>query len=370
MRIQSHFAEAVNVRDGQRRAATALVDSAALESLATDPAGAQIGRAEKLAPALARAAARAGLDTPCTTSWRTELRSSAAARLWLGDVARLLARLLGEVAVPFAPIKGWDLGRRVYPVAEERPTSDLDLLLPPEDLERVVAALEAQGFRLLQSGPRAATYLRDEGYAAALKAPGGQLVELHFRLWGSAPADLASSLLAAGQEDRELGPTARRLLPEHAYLLAAFHLFLDAPPRPAGAFRDLALLAERGIDVAVLVAEARRFGLDLPVALGSAVAAELFGQDLCRQMATELRGGLRRVERWVPWSADASAARMGLARMFAGRPSRLGWRLLFRRAWPHPGVVEGGTAEGPWWLRRLWYQWGIIRGKSGPGDGR
>ena len=370
MIIQSQIDSIVNLREEQRAAAAALGDFAALESLAKDPAGARIGRAEKLAPALARAAARTGLDTPNTTAWRTELRSSAATRLWLGDVARLLAQVLGELSVAFAPIKGWDLGRRVYPAAEERPTSDLDLLLAPEDLDRVVAALEERGFRPLQKGPRAATYLRDEGYAAALKAPGGQLVELHFRLWGSAPADLAASLLAAAQDDPELGPTARRVLPEHAYLLAAFHLFLDAPPRPAGAFRDLALLAEGGIDAALLVAEARRLGLDLPVALASAVAAELFGQAVCRQVATELRGGLRRAERRVPWDAEVSGARLGLARLFAGRPSRLGWRLVLRRGWPHPGVVEGATSEGPWWLRRLWYQWGLIRGKSGPGEGR
>lgn len=387
MRIQSHLDSGVNLRDGQRRVASALAGGEPLAALAEDPRAAALARAEKLAPALARVASRAGLETAATLAWRADLRAAAATRLWLAAAAAELVAVLGDGGIPFAPIKGWDLGRRIYAAAEERPTSDLDLLLPEGHLETAVAALQRAGFRSLQQGRRAAGYLREEGYAAALKAPAGQLVELHFRLWGSAPEGLAAAMLAAAEADPGLagpgqaGPglacTALALRFEHAYLLAAFHLFLDPPPRPAGSFRDLAMLAARGLDNDFLLQECRRFGLELPVALASAAAAELFAAAdpaaaaLCGALSRELRGGLRWPERRVAWDADAGSRQVFLARLLARRPSRHGWLLVWRRFWPHAGIVEPATAEGPGWpRRRLWYQWNHWRGKSGPGEQR
>lgn len=367
MRIQSHLNAGVNMRTDSHLAAASLADREALSRLAQHPRGVEIARREKLAPALARAAARDGIVSPATEAWRADLRAAAATRLWLGAAASDLVEAFGAAGIPFAPIKGWDLGRRVYGAPEERPTSDLDLLLPEARLGEALAALAAAGFRNLQEGPRIERYLREEGYAAALKAPAGQLAELHFRLWGSAPVGLAAAILGAASADPELGPTARAIRFEHAYLLAAFHLFLDPPPRPALAFRDLALLAGRGLDRGFLAAETRRFGLDLPVALASAAAAELFACGECAAIAADLRSGLRWPERRLPWDADIPAPRMFLARLLAGRPSRHGWRLLWRRLWPHPGIVETATPAGSAWAaRRLWYQWNHWRGRSGP----
>jgi hypothetical protein len=371
MRIQSHLDLGVNLRPHQRRAASALAGGEALARLAEDQRAIEIARGEKLGPALARAAGRAGLTGAAAEGWRGELRAAAATRMWLAAAAGDLVAILGEAGIPFAPIKGWDLGRRVYPSPEERPTSDLDLLLPPDRLDPALAALGAAGFRLLQTGKRAERYLREEGYAAALKAPAGQLVELHFRLWGSAPADLAAALLAAAAADPDLGQTARAIRLEHAYLLAAFHIFLDPPPRPAGAFRDLALLAAKNLDAAFLEEETRRFGLALPVGLASAAAGELFGDESCRALAARLRPTLRWPEQRVPWDADCGSRQLFLARLLAGRPSRHGWRLLWRRFWPHAGIVEAATPEGRSWARRrLWYLWNHWRGKTGPGEQR
>lgn len=374
MRIQSHLEHGVNLRPDQRRAASALAGGEALFRLAADPRAFEIARAEKLGPALCRAAARAasreGLAGTAVDAWRSELRAAAATRMWLAAAAGDLVNLLGNAGIPFAPIKGWDLGRRVYPSPEERPTSDLDLLLAPEQLDRGLAVLTAAGFRPLQSGRRADRYLREEGYAAALKAPAGQLVELHFRLWGSAPADLAAAILEAASADPALGPSARAIRLEHAFLLAAFHIFLDAPPRPAGAFRDLAMLAAKGLDAAFLEGETRRFGLELPVALASAAAGELFAEESCTRLAATLRPCWRWPERRLSFDADIDSRRVFLARLLAGRPSRHGWRLLWRRIWPHAGIVEAATAEGPWAGRRLWYQWNHWRGKTGPGEPR
>lgn len=359
------------LRAEARLAAAALADRGALAQLALRADGAAIAQREKLGPALARAAVRAGLDSPATVAWRAELRAGAATRLWLNAAAAELVEVLGQSGIPFLPIKGWDLGRRIYPAAEERPTSDLDLLLPAARLEEAVAALAGRQFRSLQQGRYAALYLRQEGYAAALRAPAGQLVELHFRLWGSAPAGLDAAILAAAAADPGLGTAALAARLEHAYLLAAFHLFLDPPPRPAGAFRDLALLAEQRLDAEFLLAECRRFGLALPVALASATAAALYGVAGCAELAAVLREELRWPERQLGWSAEVGSGPLFLARLLAGRPSRHGWRILWRRLWPHRGVVEAATAaERPWLLRRLWYQWKLVRGQLRPGEKR
>lgn len=370
MRIQSHLELAVNLRPDQRRAASALVGGEALASLAADPRALEIARAEKLGPVLSRTASREGLAGAAVDAWRRELRAAAATRMWLAAAAADLVAILGNAGITFAPIKGWDLGRRAYPSPEERPTSDLDLLLPPEQLDSALEALGGAGFRLLQTGRRVERYLREEGYAAALKAPAGQLIELHFRLWGSAPADLAAAILAAAPADPRLGPSARAIRLEHAFLLAAFHIFLDGPPRPAGAFRDLAMLAAQGLDTAFLEEETRRFGLELPVALAAAAAGELFAEESCVRLAARLHPHLRWPERRLSLDVDIDSRRLFLARLLARRPSRHGWLLLWRRIWPHSGIVEAATAEGPWARRRLWYQWNHWLGKTGPGEPR
>ncbi len=43
-----------------------------------------------------------------------------------------------------------------------------------------------------------------------------------------------------------------------------------------------------------------------------------------------------------------------VARLLSRRPSRMGWKSIFRRVWPHAGIVEDTTPEDrPWWRRRV-----------------
>ena len=43
-----------------------------------------------------------------------------------------------------------------------------------------------------------------------------------------------------------------------------------------------------------------------------------------------------------------------VARLFSRRPSRMGWKSVLRRVWPHAGIVEDTTsADLAWWRRRV-----------------
>ncbi|MEO1368123.1 MAG: nucleotidyltransferase family protein, partial [Acidobacteriota bacterium] len=188
-------------------------------------------RRERVAAALAVAARRHGVDGPAVAAWRSRLRQVAALQLVLEDALTQTGRVLGGAGVRWAPLKGLDLGPRVYPRPEARPTSDVDVLIAGRDLDAAQLALVDAGWAPWVTGERAARYLREEGYAWQSRSPGGSLVELHFRLWGSMSRGAGDALLAASERGPELGPGGVRLRLADAYVLAAFHLFLDAPPR-------------------------------------------------------------------------------------------------------------------------------------------
>jgi hypothetical protein len=326
-----------------------------------DPDGRRAERA-KLAAALALAARRLDVgDHPVRGAWRSALHAQAARNFLLDDAAERVGQALGEAGIDFAPIKGFDLAGRVYAEREERRMADLDVLVAEEALAPARAALQAAGFRGLRDDARAEDYLRREGYAWPAWSPRGILVELHFRLWGTAPAALAPAVLRAAPIDPALGPTARRLRLEHAFLLAAFHGWLDPPPRPLAFLRDLRRIcvaatvaddtfAEKVVDQAVALEVA------LPTALAATLMAELFAEPLGTSIADGLRPHLRGAERGIQADPALSLRRLTLARLRARRPTRHGWRVVARALWPHPAVVDGLTPESwPWPLRRLWY---------------
>lgn len=275
-----------------------------------------------------------------------------------------MAETLAAEGVAWAPIKGWDLGARVYPTREERPVGDADLLVGP-GWERARAALEAGGWTPLVRGRRIDRYLAEEGYAWQATDGGGALLELHFRLWGLVPDGLAPALLAAAEPAGELGAAGRRLTLAGAWLIAAVHAWLNPPPRPLLGWWDLERIAASSDSSlsAEVVALAERWGLQLPAGLAAAQAAALWDRDAHRthpRIADELLGRLRAPERVLARRARASqgtdALGLGplvLCRLLARRPSRAGWRSLPRQVWAHPGVVELETpARWSWPGRR------------------
>ncbi|MFL6201260.1 MAG: nucleotidyltransferase family protein [Thermoanaerobaculia bacterium] len=325
-------------------------DPQALAALAADPAGGERATAHRLGPALALRARRLGIDVPA--AWHRSLIGTTAHLLRVRERLAAASEALGEAGVTWVPIKGCDLGARVYDQPEERPAGDVDLLVSEADYPRAHAALAAAGWRSLYEGERAERYLREEGYAWALVDATGLLLEVHVRLWGLVPSGLAPALLAAAVPDPSLGAAGRRLPLAHAWLLAAVHAWLNPPPRPLLSWWDLERIAAAGpgiADQAVRLAE--EWDLQLPAGLAAAQAAELWGSEPNREIADRLR--LRPLERLAARRGEAASLRgIVLARLLSGRASRAGWRALPRQVWAHPGVVEQETAADRSWPAR------------------
>jgi hypothetical protein len=342
---------------GARLAAALAGDHDALAALAADPAAAELARVHRVGPALSLRARRLGIGGPAAESWHRGLIAVAAHRLHIEDRLRGVGAVLGGVGaagVPWLPLKGCDLGARVYRHPEERPVGDIDVLVPRAELPRVQAALRAIGWRGLAESPRMERYLRDEGYAWQAQDAAGVLLEVHVRLWGIVPAGLGAALLAAAVPDPTLGPSGRRLPFAHAWLVAAVHTWLNPPPRPLLAWWDLERIAaaEPGIeDEAARLAE--EWDLQLPAGLAAAQVAALWPSPPNRAIADRLLAGLRFPERLAARRGEAVGLRsIVLARLLSGRASRAGWRSLPRQVWAHPGIVEQQTKAGQSWPAR------------------
>lgn len=288
------------------------------------------------------------------STWRR-----AHARLILAEASLAeIGDVLGRRGLPWLPIKGADLVTRgVFEYAEERPFSDIDVVVPRLAFADVRDALELVGWRPLYNGPLAEDYLTKEGYAWPATR-NGELLEVHHRLWGSLPTQAADRLLEASKPAPDLGNSALRCPLSWAWLLAAVHCWMS-PHRDLIVWRDLPMVIQQAGDdligkVSALTAE---FGLALPAVAASSVAARLFNDPRHRCLVAQILPSLRWSERRLEPSigrTDLTYRSITLARLLAGRPSRNGVRSLFRAVWPHPAVVERRTPSSwPWAHRRL-----------------
>ncbi len=299
-----------------------------------------------------------------------------------------VGRVLAEAKVAWAPIKGVDLAHRVYAYPEDRPTSDLDILIDQRSFEVAREALSNAGWTALSTGAQVDRYARDEGYAWQARGPRGALLEVHFRLWGSVTAEMGEKIMADARSPKDpasyLPAGGLYVDPAHAYVLAAVHLWLDAAPRRLGAFWDLASLSGPAMeagksDLAERVVEAAdRFDVQLPVLMAATLSAEWWHRPTCRDIASMLEPLLRMPERrWLAACAElesASLMTITLVRHASRRRMRHGLlRSAWRRLWAHPGIVEAaqGSRYRSRLARRLDYQaraWGLRVERTSSGD--
>lgn len=106
------------------------------------------------------------------------------AEAWQRQLEQVL-RALNGTGVPTILLKGAHLGREVYPAALARPLSDLDLLVPPDDLSRAVRALGDAGYAL--PTPEDWASYRDHHHAPPVRRAGRLPVELHATIEPCAP---------------------------------------------------------------------------------------------------------------------------------------------------------------------------------------
>lgn len=350
----------------ERQLADALAgDGEALAALAHLDAGGELARRHRAGPALHLRAARRALDTPAVAAWHRQLLATTAHHLRIETTVEEVAGRLAAAGIEWLPLKGYDLATRLYDTPEERPTADVDLLIRRGRLAEARRALEAAGWKGLYEGPRNRRFLAEEGYAWMAEKADRAFLELHFRLWGLVPEGFAEALIERSSADEDLAPGGRRLRLADAYLVAAVHSWLTSPPRPLVAWWDLARIAERlePREVDAVVRAARRWDLELPVALAAEVSDTLWRHAACAEIRRLVATDLRRPERWLAsyarrrGLAGVPLAALQAARLAAGRRSRQGWRGAWRRIWSHPGIVERSTPDDwPWLRRRLTYQ--------------
>lgn len=112
-------------------------------------------------------------------------RSAMANAMLSVELSRLLG-LLAQGGVPAIVLKGAALGDTLYGNSALRPMTDLDLLLHPEDVERALHLLQAQGYAWNEVEPHPGMRLDFEN-ELVLRTPGPAPlpIELHWHLFDS-----------------------------------------------------------------------------------------------------------------------------------------------------------------------------------------
>ncbi len=168
-------------------------------------------------------------------SARRRAATSLAATGLVADVARKLT----GVGISAMPVKGALLQHWLYDDPTERPLTDVDILVRPEELERAVETLRSAGYR-----PVAGSAIG----AVVLQTPFGLALDLHPRLFDRARYRFSThEIFARSSEDDTLYGAPVRLpapLDAYAHLIGKFGSdHLDA--RSTGRLDEIARMADR-----------------------------------------------------------------------------------------------------------------------------
>jgi hypothetical protein len=353
------------VPDAQRTLAAALAgDRRALVDCAESPALQEASREHRLQAALALRARECRVENQCVADWRADLQRIAGRQLLFQASLEQVGACLAATGVNWIVLKGMDLATRVFDHPEERPSTDIDLLIDPGDYPRARAALEDSGWQSVFAGRAYDDWVIEEGHAwTAVHSRSRVALEVHFRLWGMVSDRAGQDLLSAACADDLLPPGGHRLPLAHAFVVAATHCLLDAPPRPLFQWWDMErIIAAGGPDlVPTIIKISRHWEIELVTALAAAQVEALWQNRNCARIAEDLGSSLRRAERWLARRAarnglDSTGASLSLARLVSGRSTRAGWQSVWRHVWAHPGMIAQETPdEWPPWLRRTYH---------------
>jgi hypothetical protein len=147
--------------------------------------------------------------------------ASVRTEVWVEPTLRRALEALGAAGLEPVVLKGCALAYLAYPEPAHRTLSDVDLLLPPDQLGRASDVLLGLGFWLDGADPQPTHHLRPH------HAPGGwPSVELHHHVLPEPNpyAIDAAQLSARSLVERVAGVEARVLAPTDALLLACVHL--------------------------------------------------------------------------------------------------------------------------------------------------
>ena len=177
-----------------------------------------------------------------------QYHAAIASSVLLESAYKKVSDVLTTKEIPFLPLKGWDLSRRVYAQRETRTMGDLDILVRERDLRRTVSALKSNLSARRHSGPGegrswANSVCHDVVTLQVHKKPVVVEVHKHFarkhlvtaRLEGLWERSITCNIADAHT-------TENLLSPEDCLLITAFHL-----SRSLFEFRPVWLLDLQGI---------------------------------------------------------------------------------------------------------------------------
>ncbi len=213
---------------------------------------AELALVERVSPLLWRAVRLAGVETD-GQAWATTLQQDAArchaqSRLTLPRFGALALAPLAEAGLEALVIKGGAVAGR-YPDLALRPMDDIDLILPPSQIEPAVDALKTTGWVRYESPAR-----RQHEVDLTHPALPGLPIDLHRGLstWRSRANRLTSEGLWAARQATTLhGTPAFVLAPAPELVMLAAHA-----AKPFHIFNRLLW----SVDIAVVVADAEAHG--------------------------------------------------------------------------------------------------------------
>lgn len=188
-------------------------------------------------------------------------------------------------------LKGALFAERFYPRPETRTSTDIDLLVDPDNLDASAAALQNAGYEPLQSAREG--WFRDNHHHLHLGHPHALPLELHFHAHRGFGRILPSRpLLARSRSSEEHRFQALSLLaPEDELVYLAVHAASHRFAR-LGWLYDCKLLLETMSDEEILIAAARakEWGYTRPLALAARLLRKLFAVDAKRLAPLDLLG--------------------------------------------------------------------------------
>ena len=297
-----------------------------------------------------RSRAAGGFDATTAQAITAPLRTLAQqARLWDMERDRVLSLLAREGLAPIL-LKGAALRLNTYRNPVERPVGDLDLLVPDTEMDRVVERLVGAGYRMPES-QAVIDGFREHHFHLPMRHPNGFEAELH---WALTPAVSTHRLderefIARAVTVAANGVTARVPCAEHMVL----HLSSQNTEDHFSRLRRLVdldrLVAAHPVNWDSVVSEARRGGLEAPVALSLQLAHHLLGTPVPSGLADRLgigraarvslallepvsgiahgsgpRRGVGKLLQEV-WLASGAARTQHLRRLLAGEGEPLDW---------------------------------------------
>lgn len=194
------------------------------------------------------------------------------------QVCRGVLDAFDDAGIPYRLIKGSALPWTDYPDPQQRPTADLDVLVPGSELAAAVAVLGDHGGSIMNPEPT-------EGFARlvfkglTVVMPSGLEVDIHRLLsWGPLGVRVPEAdLWAPGRTFDRLGHSQVTLSVERTLIHVSAHLLLLGAVR-ASELRDVAQLATSpALDPERTVGIARRWGHEAVLAVALRMAEREIG---------------------------------------------------------------------------------------------